>query len=135
MEYPRETLSSAEEEILRRTDAALGVLATRYLDFAQHQIRQLNTHILCKQWPDAAQVAHSIAGEAATFNFGHAARSATLLRDFLLSPAPDVIRDIIHVASETLALLVQTKVAKQDAERLIDGLEAVAHKPSTRARS
>lgn len=135
MENTANRLSSPEEEFLRRADKALAVLAMHYRYVVRRQIRNLNRYVHLRQWQNAAHIAHSIGGEAGTFNYRHAGSAAIVLRDFLLLPSPETNRNAIRVAGEAVYHLVQNDIAAPEAEHLIVALRAVAQKVTNEVRA
>lgn len=128
MDYATGQLSPAEEEMLRRAERSLEALSSKYQHIIRAQVEDLSMLIQLEKWQDAAHIAHLIGGEAGTFSYARAGEAAKILRDFLSAPSPDIAKDVIRVAQETVALLVQDTVAAREAERLVSALKIVAQK-------
>jgi HPt (histidine-containing phosphotransfer) domain-containing protein len=133
MDYATGQLSLAEEEMLRRAERSLEALSSKYQHIIRDQVEDLSALINHEKWQDAAHIAHQIGGEAGTFSYARAGEAAMVLRDFLSAPSPGVATDVIRVAQETVALLVQDTVDAHEAERLVTALKVAAQKTAPEA--
>lgn len=121
-------LSPHEEMLLAGAEKALEGLGLDYQATARAQYLKICTHIAERQWLDASHIAHSIYGEAGSFQRPAMAKAAVLLRDILLSPNPAHVEPSIEVLRDGLSFFINLEVETNcdKTNNLLDALVRLA---------
>lgn len=121
-------LSPHEEMLLSGAEKALEVLGLDYQATAKAQYLEICTHVAERQWLDASHIAHSICGEAGSFQRPAMAKAAVLLRNILLAPNPESLRPSIEVLQDGLSFFINLDVETdcKKTNTLLDGLVTIA---------
>lgn len=127
---PAKGLSAHEEMLLARAETALEDLGGDYQATVQKQFLEICAHVAEQRWLDASHIAHSIHGEAGSFQRPDMARVAALVRDILMMPNPASLMQAIEVLQDGLSFFINLDVETncETTNKLLEGLITVAAK-------
>lgn len=127
---PVRSFSPVEERLFAKAETAIESLGLKYQASVQYQFLQICGHVAEKRWQDASNIAHSICGEAGSFQRPAMAEVAVLLRDILDVSDPESLKPAIRVFQDGLSLLISSdaEANSETADDLLKGLRAVAIK-------
>ncbi len=127
---PAKGLSAHEEMLLARAETALEDLGGDYQANVKIQFLEICAHVAEQRWLEASHIAHSIHGEAGSFQRPDMARVAALVRDILLTPNPASLMQAIEVLQDGLSFFINLDVETncETTNELLEGLLTVAAK-------